>query len=111
MSAKTEQLLMRKESLQASYKAKELALKEQIQNTLLDLQKYRAIVQSKQATIKASMGAKNIIEARYKEGLATYIEVLDANTQHLNAKIGLEVNKFSIAEALYRLDYIQGKSE
>ncbi|MGB3962392.1 MAG: TolC family protein, partial [Sulfurimonas sp.] len=111
LSAKTEQSRIIKESAKSSYDAKKLALEEQTQNLLLDLKKYEAAAKSKKATINASLVAKNIVDARYKEGLATYIEVLDANTKYLNAKMSLEFNDFNIRDTRNQLDYIQGRSE
>ncbi|MDD2906151.1 MAG: TolC family protein [Sulfurimonas sp.] len=111
LSAKSEQSRIIKESAKSSYDAKKLALEEQTQNLLLDLKKYEAAAKSKKATINASLVAKNIVDARYKEGLATYIEVLDANTKYLNAKMSLEFNDFNIQDTRNQLDYIQGRSE
>ncbi len=89
--------------------SKKLILQEEIENLLEDIRKYNQSIKTKKAQINSSKATKKLIDARYKEGLATYIEVLDATALQLDAKLGLLNAKYQLSSAIHRLEYLQGK--
>ena len=90
-------------------RSRELALKEELQNLLLDINRYNKTIAAKKAQLQSAQDTKNVLDGRYKEGLATYIEVLDATSQVLNAKLGLLEAYYSRALSIDRIQYLKGK--
>ena len=89
----------------------ELALKEESENLLTDIKKYKFTIEAKKAQLNSSQQTTALLDGRYKVGLATYIEVLDATALELNAKLGLLSAKYQLAQAINRLQYLQGKQK
>ena len=89
----------------------ELALKEEVENLLTDIKKYRFTIEAKKAQLDSSEQTTALLDGRYREGLATYIEVLDATALELNAKLGLLNAKYQLAQAINRIQYLQGKQK
>ncbi len=87
----------------------ELALKEELRALLIDIKRYSKTVKAKKAQLVSAKSTLRVLEARYKEGLATYIEVLDSTTLVLNAKLGVLEAYYSRSLALDRIDYLKGK--
>jgi outer membrane protein TolC len=50
-----------------------------------------------------------VLDGRYKEGLSTYIEVLDASSLVLDAKLGLLEAYYEKTLSIDRIDYLKGK--
>jgi len=90
-------------------RSEEIALKEELNNLLLDIQRYNKTVAAKKAELDAALNTKKVLDARYKEGLSTYIEVLDATSLVLNARLGLLEAYYSRALSIDRIDYLKGK--
>ena len=90
-------------------RSRELALKEELQNLLLDIKRYNKTISAKKAQLDSAQETKKVLDGRYKEGLATYIEVLDATSQVLNAKLGLLEAYYSRALSIDRIQYLKGK--
>ena len=90
-------------------RSRELAVKEELSNLLLDIQRYNKTIAAKKAQLQSAQDTKNVLDGRYKEGLATYIEVLDATTLVLNAKLGLLEAYYSRALSIDRITYLKGK--
>ncbi|QOP45480.1 TolC family protein [Sulfurimonas paralvinellae] len=90
-------------------RSRELALKEELNNLLFDIERYNNTVAARKAQLTSAQSTKNVLDARYKEGLATYIEVLDATSQVLNARLSLLETYYSRALSMDRIDYLQGK--
>lgn len=109
ISAQAEQAKISKEMAEESYNAQKLLLKEETTNLLIDLKRYRHTIKAKESLIESAKAAKKVIEARYKEGLSTYIELLDAVSVHLNAELGLLEAEFAINNIINRLEYLQGE--
>ena len=99
------------EMAKESYNTKKLQLQEEIENLLIDLQRFHYTTKAKEALIDSTMATKTIVEARYKEGLSTYIEVLDASTLHVEATLSLLESKFAIRKIMDRLEYLRGEKE
>ncbi len=109
ISAQTQQAKLAKEYAQEIYNSKELSLREELQTLLIDIQRYKSTIQAKKSLIKSAEATKKVLQARYKEGLSTYIEVLDATSTYYEAKLGLLQAKFDRVNITNRLDYLQGK--
>lgn len=99
------------EMAKESYNTKKLQLQEEIESLFIDLQRFHFTTKAKEALIDSTMATKTIVEARYKEGLSTYIEVLDASTLHVEATLGLLESKFAIRKIMDRLEYLRGEKE
>ena len=87
----------------------EMALKEELRSLIIDIKRYNKTVKAKKAQLVSAKSTFKVLEARYKEGLATYIEVLDSTTLVLNAKLGVLEAYYSRSLALDRIDYLKGK--
>jgi len=90
-------------------RSQELALKEELGNLLLDIKRYNKTIDAKKAQLDSAQETKKVLDGRYKEGLATYIEVLDATSQVLGAKLGLLEAYYSRALSIDRIQYLKGK--
>ncbi len=88
--------------------AKLLALEEELEALLIDLKRYENTIIAKKSQLEASLATKELINARYKEGLATYIEVLDATALELASELGLLEAHFSRSMAQNRIKYLIG---
>jgi outer membrane protein TolC len=86
-----------------------MALKEELRSLIIDIKRYSKTVKAKKAQLVSARSTLKVLEARYKEGLATYIEVLDSTTLVLNAKLGVLEAYYSRSLALDRIDYLKGK--
>jgi len=109
MSAQSQQAMISKEMAQESYNAQKLLIENEAAGLFIDLERYRHTLKAKESLIDSSLAAKKIIEARYKEGLSTYIELLDAASTHLYAELGLLEAEFAITDIINRLEYLQGE--
>ena len=109
LSAQEKQAIIDKQSAKNEFDAKVLALKEEFSNLLIDLKRYKYTIKAKTSQLQAAKQTKTVINARYKEGLATYIEVLDATALMLNAQLGLLQANFGKRSIIHRTEYLQGK--
>ncbi len=109
ISAQAQQAKLAEDAAQASYDSKALALKQEVQALQVDLVRYEKTIEAKKAQLEASQETMTLLNARYKEGLATYIEVLDATALYLNAELGLLEAYYSRGIIINRIDYLQGK--
>ena len=89
--------------------SQELILKEEVESLLIDITSYNKTIEAKKAQLLSSQATKKVLDARYNEGLATYIEVLDATSLELNAKLGLLEAYYLRSIAINRLQYLKGK--
>ncbi|WP_345993066.1 TolC family protein [Sulfurimonas sp. HSL-1716] len=88
--------------------SKSLALSEELEGLIIDLAQYKNTLQAKHAQLEASLSTKKLLEARYKEGLSTYIEVLDAMSSYLSSKLEILEAYYGIAMAQNRIKYLTG---
>ncbi len=86
-----------------------LALTEEFRSLVIDIRRYDKSIRAKKAQLTSARKTRKVLEARYKEGLATYIELLDSTTLVLNAKLGLLEAYYSKSLAIDRIDYLKGK--
>ena len=85
-----------------------LALKEELQGLMIDIRRYEKTIRAKKAQLASAQKSLRVLKARYKEGLATYIELLDATTQVLVARLGMLEAYYSRSLAIERIDYLKG---
>jgi len=85
-----------------------IALKEELRNLLIDIDRYGRTIKAKKAQLASAQKSLKLVSARYKEGLATYIEVLDSTSQVLAAKLGVLEAYYSRSLALERIEYLKG---
>ncbi len=86
-----------------------LALKEELRSLLIDIKRYDKTIKAKKAQLLSAQKTQRELKARYKEGLATYIEVLDSIALALNAKLGVLEAYYSRSLALDRIAYLKGE--
>ncbi len=108
-SALVQQAVINKQSAELEYNSKELLLKEEFETLLIDLNRYKQTIQAKKSQLQAANQTKILLDARYKEGLSTYIEVLDATALALDAELGLLQAQYEKSSTIHRLEYLQGK--
>ncbi|MCX6053120.1 MAG: TolC family protein [Campylobacterales bacterium] len=89
--------------------AKLLELQDELHGLFIDLERYENTIVAKQAQLEAAKSTEKVLGARYKEGLATYIELLDATTFLLSSELGLLEAYFSRSMAQNRIKYLTGK--
>ena len=111
LSAQEEQAIIDRQSAQNEYKAKVLALKEEFATLLIDLRRYDQTIKAKNTQLNAAQQTQEVVNGRYQEGLATYIEVLDATALQLDAKLGLLQARYDRVRTIHRLEYLQGISQ
>jgi outer membrane protein TolC len=109
MTAQEQQAKIGYQISQEQRASDEMALKEELRSLLIDIKRYGKTVKAKKAQLASAQSTLNVLKARYKEGLATYIEVLDSTTLVLNAKLGVLEAYYSRSLALDRIDYLKGK--
>jgi outer membrane protein TolC len=89
--------------------SKKIILKDEIAGLLIDIRRYESTITAKKAQLITAKETKRVLDARYKEGLTTYIELLDATKDVLGASLGLLEAYYSKTLAIYKIDYLRGK--
>ena len=110
ISAQSQQAKLAQASAKAAYESRALALEQEVQGLFIDLKRYEKTIEAKRSQLEASKQTQTLLNARYKEGLSTYIEVLDATALYLNAELGLLEAYYSRSVILNRIDYLEGKT-
>ena len=97
--------------LKSKYKleAQKRNMLEDINNSLIDVQKFRETISTKKLQINNSVDTLDIIKERWKVGMATYIEVLDANSILLNSRLDLLKNKFNLNQTIHKIEFLNGE--
>jgi len=109
ISAQVEEAKLERQTQQEEYNSQKLLLQDEVEAILIDIKRYEKTIQSKKAQLVAARDTSNILDARYQEGLATYIEVLDAIALKLDAKLGLLSAYYERSSMIHKLEYLQGK--
>ncbi len=110
LSAREEQAFIDKQSAGNEYDAKVLELKQEFRTLLSDLKRYQHTIKAKNVQYKSARQTEEVMKGRYREGLATYIEVLDATAVKLDAQLGLLQATYDRSRTIHRLEYLQGKT-
>ena len=108
LSAQEEQAMIDKESAKNDYEIKVLVLREEFESLLIDLKSYGQTIKAKSSQLEAAKQTKDVVNGRYQEGLATYVEVLDATALMLDAQLGLLQATYNRNSTIHRLEYLQG---
>ena len=109
VSAEAQKVAIATQISKEQKRSRKLALKEEIENLLLDIKRYNKTIASKKAQIDSAQETKRVLDGRYTEGLATYIEILDATSQVLSAKLGLLQTYYLRSLSIDKIHYLQGK--
>ena len=110
ISAQAQKAALASQIAKEQTRSKELAIKDELAKLLLDIQRYNTTIEAKKAQRDAAKETKEVLDGRYKEGLATYIEVLDATSLLLNARLGLLEAYYSRSLSIDRIIYLEGKT-
>ncbi len=86
-----------------------LALLEEYRSLRADLEEIDHRIEAQKAQEEAARQTSELIRARYAEGLATYMEVLDAEAVRLDANLKLLEAYLVRKTRLYRLEYLNGQ--
>ena len=108
ISAKENQAIIDRQNAENQYRAKVLVVKEEFETLIIDLKRYEHTIQARSSQLKAARQTNIVVNGRYKEGLATYVEVLDARALMLDAKFGLLQAGYDRRNTINRLEYLQG---
>jgi len=88
--------------------SKRLELEDEVRALQIDIKHYSASIAAREAQKKAAKETLDVLQGRYKEGMSTYIEVLDASSQYLFAQLSLLEAYYKRSLAISKLEYIQG---
>lgn len=111
LSAQEEKAFLDKQNAENEYKSKVLELKQDYRTLLYDLKRYRHTIKAKANQYSSAQQTAEVMKGRYREGLATYIEVLDAVSVMLDAELGLLQATYDRSCTIHRLEYLQGKTK
>jgi len=84
-------------------------LLQEVRSIYADLREADKRIEAREAQLVSAGETKELVEARYKEGLSTYMEVLDAEAMWLDAKLGLLSARYAKLERIYRLEYLNAQ--
>jgi outer membrane protein TolC len=110
MTAQEEQAKINKQSARFEHNAKALAIEEEVQSLLIDIKYYEKSIKTKKVQLQANEETKKVTESRYKGGLSTYIELLDAVGVTQESELGILEAKYRKSSAIHRLEYLEGKN-
>lgn len=108
ISAVEQQAAIDRQIAENEYNAKVLSLKEEFQTLIIDLKRCENTIKARSSQLKAARQTEIVVNGRYKEGLATYMEVLDARALTLDARLGLLQAGYDKSSTIHRLEYLQG---
>jgi len=108
-TALIQEAMIAKEISKKEYDSKRVALKQEFEQLMTDFRRYDTTIESKKVQLQASIDARKLIEARYKEGISTYIEVLDTISLYLDSQLGLIEAKYAKSSIINKIEYLQGK--
>ena len=108
LSAQEQQAKIGYQIAQEQKASEVLALKEELRGLLIDIERYSRTIKAKKAQLTSAQKNLKLLSARYREGLATYIEVLDGTSQVLAAELGVLEAYYARSLALGRIEYLKG---
>jgi outer membrane protein TolC len=111
LTAREELAIIDRQNAKNEYDAKVLALKEEFEGLVIDINHFSRTIHAKTVQLEAAGQTLEVVNGRYSEGLATYIEVLDATALKLDAELGLLQAGFDRSSAIHRIEYLQGISK
>ena len=111
LSAEEQQARIAAQMAKEQEASKQLEIEDEVTSLLIDIDRYNQSIAAKKAQFDAAKATKAVLDARYKEGLGTYIEILDAQATMLAAKLGLLEAYYNRSLAIAKLEYLEGKME
>ncbi len=111
LSAQEEKAFIDRQNAENEYEAKVLELKQEYRTLLYDLKRLQHTIKAKSNQYSSAQQTADVMKGRYREGLATYIEVLDAVAVMLDAELGLLQATYDRSSTIHRLEYLQGKTK
>ncbi|MFP2911662.1 TolC family protein, partial [Pyxidicoccus sp. 3LFB2] len=87
----------------ANYRKAELTAREEVKRAQLDLQSALANRLKAEQTVELARESQRLTDVSFKAGVATYLEVADANTALTGAEIGLVNERLQASVAALRL--------
>ncbi|WP_456457327.1 TolC family protein [Nitratifractor sp.] len=109
LSAQAQQSRIAEMVAAAEKDSKKRAITKEARSILADLKETRKRIAARLSQLRSADETKALIEARYEQGLATYMEVLDAEAVWLEAKLGLLSAYYTRLERQSRLEYLNAK--
>ena len=109
LSAEEQRMQIETNVAREQLESKSIAMQEEFENLFLDLESYQESIRAKKAQLVSAKEAKEVVDARYKKGLSTYVEVLDAASFLLSAQLGLLEIGYKQRVTFNRIDYLTGK--
>jgi len=109
LSAQAQQARIAQMIAAETKESKRRALLQELRSIYADLQEADKRIEARKAQLLSANETKELVEARYKEGLATYMEVLDAEAMWLDAELGLLSARYTKLEKIYRLEYLNAQ--
>ena len=91
-----------------TYASALLQYKEQLEALFIDLRHIDVSIKAKKKSIKATKEALRLIEGRYKVGLISYLEVLDALTLYKSSQTALISAYAQKSDILYQIKSLTG---
>ncbi len=88
LNAQRKAAIAARDQAAASYRQVVLAAFEQVADGLSALQHDAEVLRAQQEALDTAAQARDLIEANYQAGIATYLQVIVANEQYLQAKLG-----------------------
>jgi len=89
--------------------SKMLSLKEDIENSLNEIYKQTTLINTKQKELKVLKELRILTSGRYKEGVATYLEVIESEQAILNASLELLESEYKKSIEIDKLKYLKGE--
>ncbi|WP_456429484.1 TolC family protein [Nitratifractor sp.] len=109
LSAQAQQSRIAEMVAAAEKDSKKRAIIKEARSILADLKETRKRIAARLSQLRSADETRALIEARYEQGLATYMEVLDAEAVWLEAKLGLLSAYYTRLERQSRLEYLDAK--
>ncbi len=111
LKAQMQKAKIAKAKAKASYASILLKYKEQLESLFIDLAQTDSAISAKTESIKAAKAALDIVRARYKEGLVTYLQLLDALTLYESTKVSYIGTLAEKSAILYQIKSLTGVEE
>ncbi|MFW6388923.1 MAG: TolC family protein, partial [Desulfohalobiaceae bacterium] len=109
--AKLEQARSKKRQSRVSLARLEREVKTQVRSAYLDIQTREQIVQHLEEEVQAARSNYRQVLAQYEQGLATSVDLIDAQTAFSEAQSRLAQSRFGLNLDLIRLQFALGTLE
>ena len=108
LKAQMQKAKIAKAKAQMQYQSLLLKYREQLDALLIDLSHADVSIAAKKESIKAAKAALDVVRARYKEGLVTYLQLLDAVTLYESSQVAYIGALARKSDILYQIKSLTG---